>query len=42
MLDASGTVQWSARDLGDVAQVNAGSGGTVYVGSLDGNVRALR
>jgi outer membrane protein assembly factor BamB len=42
LLDINGNIQWNARDLGNVVQVNAGPSGTVFVGSSDGHVRALR
>ena len=42
MIDGSGNIQWTARDLGSVAQVTAGPSGAVFVASSDGTVRALR
>jgi len=42
MLDPSGNVEWTTRDLGQVIQVTAGPSGTVYVASTDGYVRALK
>jgi outer membrane protein assembly factor BamB len=42
MLDLGGNLEWSARDLGTVVQVSAGTSGIVYVASSDGNVRALK
>ena len=42
MIDGSGNIQWTARDLGSVAQVTAGPSGAVFVASSNGTVRALK
>jgi len=42
MLDLNGNIEWTARDLGEVVRVNAGSSGVVYAASSDGRVRALK
>ncbi len=42
MLDLNGNIEWTARDLGRVVQVNAGASGVAYAASADGHVRALK
>lgn len=42
MLDLNGNIEWTARDLGMVVQVNAGASGVAYAASADGHVRALK
>ena len=42
MIDSAGNIEWTARDLGSVAQVTAGPSGAVFVASSNGTVRALK
>lgn len=42
MIEGNGNIEWTARDLGTIAQVTAGPSGVVFVASSNGTVRALR